>query len=572
MCKKRWFPSLKLSDKAIFLALLTVAFSEVGCQSNIYQSLATAVTFLPIVESTPTLVATAPPLNSPTIDPKRTDVVATATSKTPKKPTQVIPPTPTATSTSILVSPTPVRPIYYVSKEGNDQLGTGSRNKPWATIGFAVESVEDGAMIIVLPGTYYGQLSLNRTFSDGIVIQSEKDYQAQLRSDKIVISCDFCQGITISGFDIAHSEEGAARYVIQIQDQSEDQSGGRRVTLRNNIIHDSYNNDLIKVNRGADNVFIEGNMFYNMGGPGLDSHIDANSVTDVIIQDNVFFNDFAASGRDNNNDTGSFIVIKDSNGDEDTNLGSKSITVRRNIFLNWQGEENNTFLVIGEDNVSHFQADGVLVENNLMLGNAKNPMRAAFHVRGSRQITFRNNTVVGDLPSRSYAMRLSRSDENHANEGIYFYNNIWSDPTGTMGASSESNDTLFAQAEPADTTSVELLNNLYWNGVQRVPWDENQLVNYTDDPQRILANPGLSSLEDVKTPHWIAGEGRFADGSSTIKAVFHRLVMAYGATAASSPAIDAAAVQYAPEEDILGKPRSVPDIGAYEYPKPPQKD
>ena len=58
---------------------------------------------------------------------------------------------------------------------------------------------------------------------------------------------------------------------------------------------------------------------------------------------NIFFNDFAGSGRSNNNDTSSHIVIKDSN------LGSHNITVRRNVFLNWEGSTGSNFILIGED-------------------------------------------------------------------------------------------------------------------------------------------------------------------------------------------------------------------------------
>jgi len=564
---------LKLLVKAILPLLMTVGLSAAGCQSDISEPLPAIPTSLPVYESIPSTAATAPTITSATV-PLVTKADLTVTAKVLKESTQeesIEPPTLTALADTNSPAPSPplTDPIYYVSPDGDDSTSTGSVDQPWATIGHAVKSVEDGATIIVRPGAYTGQLSLKRGFSQGVIVQSEEPYQAQLRHNETVVACYYCQGIILSGFDIAHTGEGAGRYVIQIQDLSDDQSGGRRVTLRNNIIHDSRNNDLIKVNNGADDIIIEGNMFYNMGGPGLDSFIDVNSVTNVIIQDNVFFNDFSASWLQNNNDTGSFIVIKDSNGDQDANLGSKSITVKRNVFLNWQGDEGNTFLVIGEDHVPYFQADGVLVENNLMLGNAENPIRAAFHVRGSRNVIFRNNTVSGDLPGRSYAMRLSRAVENQANEDIHFYNNIWSDPTGTMGMSEESDNVLFAQAKPADTKSVELLNNLYWNGGEPIPRDENQLVNYTDDTQRVLADPELADVKDIDTPYWLAAEGRFADGSMTIEDAFRRLVMAYGATAASSPTIDAAAIKFAAEEDILGNPRSMPDIGAYEYPGPP---
>lgn len=56
-----------------------------------------------------------------------------------------------------------------------------------------------------------------------------------------------------------------------------------------------------------------------------------------------------------------------------------------------------------------------------MLGNSTSVMRSAFGVKGCRDITFRNNTISGDLSSLNYAMRVNREGNNIANSNIRFY-------------------------------------------------------------------------------------------------------------------------------------------------------
>ncbi len=248
---------------------------------------------------------------------------------------------------------------YYVATDGSDDSGDGSAGSPWETITHALDSVPDGSTVLVRPGEYFGQVRLRGEFASGVVVRSEVPYQARLRNDGTVVTCFYGQGITLEGFDIAHSGEGAGALVIQIQDLIGEPGGAEivsRIVLRNNVLHDSYNNDILKINNGAGQMTVEGNIFYNQ--TGSDEHIDINSVTDVVVQDNVFFNDFDGSGRANNNDTSSYIVIKDSNGSDDTNIGSLRITVRRNVFLNWEGSTGSNFVLVGEDGQPVFRGPG----------------------------------------------------------------------------------------------------------------------------------------------------------------------------------------------------------------------
>lgn len=453
---------------------------------------------------------------------------------------------------------------YHVAQNGNDDTGTGSASSPWATITHALDNVEDNSVIEVHPGIYTGRIRIRGTFPLGVMVRSQIPYRAKLRNSDTVITAythpDGVSGITLEGFDVAHSGSGSGALVVHVDGGGN--NGVNNIVIKNNILHDSYNNDILKINNSSTNVRVSGNIFYNQNGS--DEHIDMNSVSDVTVEDNIFFNDFEGSGRINQNNTSSYIVIKDSNGADDMFTGSRNVTVRRNIFLNWQGSTGSTFILTGEDGKPFYEAFNVLVENNLMLGNSSHVMRSAFAVKGCRDITFRNNTVSGNLPSLAYAMRLNREGSNPVNNNIWFYNNIWADQNGTMGAESPSRPNDFSDTPPADTLAFALENNLYWNGGAAIPENSSELINYTDDSSPLIANPLLPAPVSLSLPRWLEISGQFGDGSSTIRQAFEKLV-GYATPAPGSPLIDRANSGFAPVDDILGNIRSSQkDIGAFE--------
>lgn len=474
--------------------------------------------------------------------------------------------TPEPAAPSVCVPEAPTGPVLYVATGGIDSTDrNGSESEPYATITYALDQAQDGTTILVKPGLYTGRIRIRGTFASGVTVRSEVPYMARLRNHDRVITAYTddtrgCSGITIEGFDIAHSGPGAEPLVVHLD------AGGAGyvsdITIRNNVLHDSYNNDILKINHGIRNIKVERNLFYNQ--TGSDEHIDINSAEDVTVQDNIFMNDFAGSGRTNGNDTSSYIVVKDSNGAEDQYLGSRNISIRRNIFLNWEGSTGNNFVLLGEDGQDFYEADTVTIENNLMIGNSANDMRAPFGIKGCRNVVFNNNTIVGNLPALAFAMRFNREGDNPVNSNIHMYNNIWSDPTGTMGARADGGANDFSDTPLGHTENFTLNNNLYWNGGQTIPEDASETVNISDDANAITADPELADQADLILPRWNPETRQFNDGSATICDAFETLVLLYGLST-SEHVIDQAAAGQAPSDDILGNARDgQPDVGAVE--------
>jgi hypothetical protein len=457
---------------------------------------------------------------------------------------------------------------YWVAPPpaGSD-ANPGTFASPWATLDGASSRVfasnpGGGCTVWFKDGVYTGANSLYERFSAPTWFKAVNRYRAVLQNASRAVQLFGARNMVFEGFEIRHTGPGAQPLVVQVQMDGGTGLWSEQIVFRDNVFHDSYDNDILKINNGARFVRVEGNVFYNQAGS--DEHIDVNSVTDVVIADNIFFNDFAGSGRVNANDTSGYIVIKDSNAGDDGQIGSERITVRRNVFLNWEGSPGSNFVLVGEDGQPFHEARQVLVENNLMIGNSANEMRTAFGVKGARDITFRNNTVAGNLPGCAYAMRLNQEGANPQNQGVSFWNNVWSDHTGTMGAGcGGGND--FSDGAASESLGVQLDRNLYWNGGAAIP-PGDVLSPLVDDARRVVADAGLStSHAGIVLPRWTGTA--FPSGSVTIRQEFERLATAYGAPLAAGPAVDQADPSRAPADDIRGRPRTAgtaPDLGAYE--------
>lgn len=443
-----------------------------------------------------------------------------------------------------MMLPAAPAPVSYVATNGSDITGDGSAAKPWATLGAAAEKAPDGSTVIVRDGVYTTPSYIKRQFSNFVVFRAEHPYKAVLKASGAVTLYIYNGAyMEFTNFEITRGDPGST-YPLAIHIER-----SRNIILRDNIIHDSYSNDLMKVNTSAREILIIGNVFYNAYGPE-GQHIDVNGCAGVYIRDNIFFADYEGSGQTDAKDGAGFIVVKNSADEPE----SRRTRITNNIFLHFQGGPGKTFVLFGEDGRPVYEAQDAIVENNLMLGNNVDQMRSAFGVKGAKDIIFRNNTVAGDLPSNSFAMRLNDEGQNPPNQNIQFYNNIWSDPTGTMS--------WLVEADPAQNTGITLRNNIYWNAGKAIP-AQAAIVNFASDGAGLMADPKLADQADLVLPRWNGSS--FLSGLATVRQEFERLARIYGSPGTDSAVLGKAEAANAPATDILDRTRSLqPDPGATE--------
>lgn len=444
---------------------------------------------------------------------------------------------------SLAQTPLPQGPVVYVATTGSNTGGNGSSESPWATISYAVTKMPDiGGTIIVRDGTYRGNVAIRRRFSNMLTIRAEHAYAARLRHDDAqALSIWDAQNVVVTGFDIAKDKyPTSAPLLVQIARSS-------TIALIDNIIHDSNNNDVLKINESPRDILIANNVFANQEG-SAGQHIDVNGATDVTIRDNIFFND---TTMPDGTQTHGYVVIKNSGSTPE----SRRIRVTSNTFYNYQGNTGSNYVLIGEDGQPFHEAQDVVIENNLMIGNSNVRMRAPFGAKGARDVIFRNNTIVGDLPSSAFAMRLNRENQNPRNRDIFFANNVWADPFGTMGN--------FSDGSVKESVNVRLDNNVYWNGGAVVPL--GQSYSYVDDQRALIADPKLGVDSVSVLPTWLGN--MFRSGSVNIRREFERLVIQYGVPGLNSALTGRSDPATSASEDIFGLMRKAQtSIGAVDSP------
>ena len=444
--------------------------------------------------------------------------------------------------------------VYYVSPGGSDSAGNGSLESPWRTVSYALDHgpSNGGFSVVLLDGDYPDQVTTKRSFAEPVQVRALHDYQAVLvntGSTPIQLggSNDAHKSfnLTFSGLEIKGLGSGSQGYALVYLWKADD------VVLENCIIHDSYNNDLMRVLHSA-RVTIKGDMFYNPEGG--EEAIDINGGSqDVVVADSIFFNDYAASGRSETT-ARPLILIKTSGLDSDGT--TRRITLERNLFLQKDTSTGWPSMVcLGSDDKPYYEAQEVTIQNNLFAASDGRAIGKAIRVAGSRDVLIRANTLRNASGSFATMSRVERMSANPPCANIQYANNVFLDETGDTER--------LIQGSRDDLESGSLSNNLYWFGGGAPPVRAEDVLNYTVDGRAMVADPLLPLAGDrISMPVW-RGHG-FDGGYGSIRNAFMSLVQRYAVPSGGSPVVDAAHGTM-PPDDITGSPRGgAPDVGAYE--------
>jgi hypothetical protein len=322
------------------------------------------------------------------------------------------------------------------------------------------------------------------------------------------------------------------------------------IILENNILHDSYNNDLLKLNERSNNCTIRNNIFFNQNSDGGDEHIDANSVYNTVIEGNIFFNDYKASGREEANRSFSFVLFKSSSS-ADISTASHDAVIRNNVFLNWWGKSDQSFICLGEDGKSFYEVKNVEISKNLFINNKTrqtpnsdglqyvNRMSGALTIKNAQDVLIIHNIITGTMQHSwhaynsthdgffGYLLRLSKEWGNSPIiDNVKILGNSLVDYKGYMG---------YISSGTKDMVKDLIIdsNNYYNGGMDFLNTPVKDLaVQIKYDKHAAFQDPRLeSNLDNVTLPYFI--NGTLHGGYSSINAARIDLIKKYGSAGGS---------------------------------------
>jgi hypothetical protein len=225
--------------------------------------------------------------------------------------------------------------------------------------------------------------------------------------------------------------------------------------------------------------------------------------------------------------------------------------IRKNVFLNWWGKEDQSYITLGEDNKSFAEMTNTRIADNLFInnqtrttpngeGNLVNRIMGAITIKNADRTTIDHNIETGfmrhgwhgnntptDITPVGYLLRVSRETTRPSINGITITNNTLCDYSGRMG--------YISNAKTNDITEFYIDSNNYYNGGNPI-WDVSDKSFYTwefaiykyPDAHATYDDPHLESdLVNVQTPHF-ANHRSIAGGYTSVENERQGLVKLHG--------------------------------------------
>ncbi|MEM6566393.1 MAG: right-handed parallel beta-helix repeat-containing protein [Pseudomonadota bacterium] len=172
--------------------------------------------------------------------------------------------------------------------DGNAKSGgDGSEDRPYATIQDAIDAAQPGTTIMVLEGTYYENLEIERSGTkDAPITLKSADGPGKAvikpadRNDD-TIQIDGKDHIVIDGFEL-HGNSDKQKQVIHIHAVSNLTDPASNIEIINNVIYRGAG-DAIKISKSTD-ILVQNNEI--IGGGRQESHIDIVGGARVVIDSN----------------------------------------------------------------------------------------------------------------------------------------------------------------------------------------------------------------------------------------------------------------------------------------------
>lgn len=471
-----------------------------------------------------------------------------------------------------------VKRNFYVSSGGNN-ANDGGESNPWKSINHTLWNVPKtgGTEVIVKDGEYKdsfdGIFYKGPKFESNILVRAQTPYHVQWVNPKEhwVLYLSNVTNVIFHGFEIYGTEPNQAEpghknnYLVQVEDC-------KNIVLENCIVHDSFSHDILKVNDHSINTVIRGCMFYNQpSGAGGAHLIEVDVASNTTIEDCIFFNNYEASGRVNPSLGASSYIIIRSNTEQ--LYSSDNQMIRRNVFLNWVGATDESFIVLGGDGKwnpnNHTEVSHTIIENNLFIPGAKSEMSGLFTIKGNvEDLLIHSNTASGwiEHASYGYVIRVHREGFSLGSNNVRIFNNIFSDPSGHMRF-------LYSGNVGTHLTNGNLTHNLYFNdNVELTANPSSDAFGSDSDPVQL--NPGLQAdFSLVRTPYFNRANYTFFTGTESgfvsIEHARKELVTLFAIplqVTEGDSILNMGKGNLLPHDDILGNTRTNGrgSIGAYE--------